>query len=162
MKKPIIPIEVLAKHIVLFYETQNDLLQYQQGNSVILNFVRSIMAMFADWVEYTSEETLKNPDAVVKEHAVPVHAIVTMINKLYKDEKLTVENVQDILNKYLVICMVTKEEDAKMTEIGLQKSMPKDWDGLNVWARYDAVGIKPIKLEKKVYMSKVSMKKIVG
>ena len=40
-----------------------------------------------------------------------------------------------------IIVLITKEEDARLREAGLTKSFPDDWDGKNMMARYDAVGI---------------------
>jgi hypothetical protein len=38
---------------------------------------------------------------------------------------------------YWHVATITKEEDAR-----LPRDMPDDWDGKNVFARYEAVGIK--------------------
>jgi len=45
-----------------------------------------------------------------------------------------------------VLCsrLVTLEEDARLRAAGLRSTMPDDWDGENVWARYEAVGIELI------------------
>ncbi|SEK16238.1 hypothetical protein SAMN05444746_12422 [Variovorax sp. OK212] len=39
------------------------------------------------------------------------------------------------------MALVTKDEDQKLTEFRLRKSMPSDWDGKDPLARYKAIGI---------------------
>ena len=48
-----------------------------------------------------------------------------------------------VINKYYVICAITKEEDKKLNAAGLRTKMPPEWDEKkdSVFARYEAVGI---------------------
>ena len=48
-----------------------------------------------------------------------------------------------VINKYYVICAITKEEDIKLNAAGLRSKMPAEWDEKNdsVFARYEAVEI---------------------
>ena len=49
--------------------------------------------------------------------------------------------VREILQKYFHVLLVTKAEDKRLVAVGLRSTMPIDWDGENVWARYEVVGI---------------------
>jgi hypothetical protein len=70
---------------------------------------------------------------LVYEHAIPVMIVQ---DKLMKLDDLNPKAVQDILDRFLVTCIVTKEEDRK-----LARAMPKDWDGNDTLARYKLAGI---------------------
>lgn len=72
------------------------------------------------------------------EHAVP---LMTIVNLLMKLAPLTEEAVTDLLTSYYLVRLVTKAEHAKLNASGLCSTMPKDWDGIDVFARYAAVGI---------------------
>ncbi len=54
---------------------------------------------------------------------------------------LTEHAIDDLLRKYFVVALVTKAEHDLLNASGVRSTMPKDWDGLNAYARYDAVGI---------------------
>lgn len=51
------------------------------------------------------------------------------------------EAVKDIFDRFCVGVVVTKEEDARLNELGLNSKMPSDWDQKDLWARYHAAGI---------------------
>ena len=73
------------------------------------------------------------------EHVVPQ---MWFVNQLMDMDPIDKEKIGKLLKKYFRVLLVTKEEDAKLTEAGLRYKMPKDWDEENPWARHDAVGIK--------------------
>jgi len=77
---------------------------------------------------------------VTHEHVIP-HSIV--MNKLFSLDSLTNENIMSIIQKYYVICAITKEEDKRLNAIGLKSKMPEGWDEANdnVFARYESAGI---------------------
>ena len=75
------------------------------------------------------------------EHVVPLMYIV---NKLMDMNPPTERKVTTILSKFFRVLFVTTEEHRKLNASGLRSVMPENWDGKSVWARYDAVGIKPI------------------
>lgn len=54
-----------------------------------------------------------------------------------KDRQLTVAYVNSLLDKYWKIAVITKDEDRKMSI----RSMPPDWDGIDIFARYRNAGI---------------------
>ena len=101
-----------------------------------LNFCRS-----------SSAEGLQRKN-VIHEHVVP-HSIV--MNKLLSLEPLTHKNIMALIEKYYVICAITKEEDKKLSAAGLRSRMPKGWDENkdSIFARYEAVGISVINEESK-------------
>ena len=101
-----------------------------------INFCRSVKA-----------KGLKRKD-VIHEHVVP-HLIV--MDKLLSLDKLTNENIINVINKYYVICAITKEEDKKLNAAGLRSKMPKNWndESGSVFARYETVGIDILNVEKK-------------
>ena len=76
------------------------------------------------------------------EHAVPLMWIVNELMKMNLPTKIRVRN---LLRKYFRVLLVTKEEHRKLNASGFRSTMPQDWDRRDPWARYTAVGIKPIK-----------------
>jgi hypothetical protein len=77
---------------------------------------------------------------VVHEHVVP-HSFI--MNKLLSLEELTDENIMSVLQKFYIICKISKDEDKRLNRAGLRSQMPEDWDEKNdsVYARYEQVGI---------------------
>ena len=74
------------------------------------------------------------------EHAVPQMEIVNMLMDM---ESISTTKVEALLKKYFRVLLVTKEEHSLLNASGLRSSMPKDWDRVDPWARYHAVGIEP-------------------
>ncbi len=72
------------------------------------------------------------------EHVVPQMYIVNMLMDM---DIVNKNNVKLILEKYFHVLLVTKEEHQKLNASGLRSTMPEDWDGENIWVRYEAVGI---------------------
>lgn len=74
----------------------------------------------------------------VVEHVVPQMAIV---NHLMDMESLTPQAITEFLTSHFAVMLVTHDEHARLNASGLRSTMPKDWDGSDVFARYSAVGI---------------------
>ncbi len=74
------------------------------------------------------------------EHVVPQMEIVNMLMDM---EPLIKNEVENILQKYFKVLLVTKEEHEKLNSSGLRSKMPEDWNKKDVWARYKEVGIEP-------------------
>lgn len=74
----------------------------------------------------------------VVEHAVPQMVLVNLLMAL---EPLTPEAVTDLLTRCFQVTLVTKAEHAKLNSCGLRSTMPKGWDGVDVFARYTAACI---------------------
>lgn len=62
-------------------------------------------------------------------------------DELLKLSEVSVTTVREVLNRYGVAVLITKEEDERLTQAGLRDEMPAGWDGSNALARYKAVGI---------------------
>jgi hypothetical protein len=71
------------------------------------------------------------------EHAVPVSVIVKMVDAT----DLSHEAIIPVLQNYLVVFYIRKADHARLGSMGLGRSMPADWDGLDPLARYKAAGI---------------------
>ena len=111
--------------IAIHYYWQNKTLGLS-GVSQKKNIPRSKLAM---------NKELRECDV---EHVVPTMVIVNMLMDM---KPLTKRKVEKRLKKYLHVLVVTKEEHRKLNSSGLRYKMPEDWDGENVWARYEKVGI---------------------
>ena len=72
------------------------------------------------------------------EHVVPQ---MWFVNKLMDMDTIDKEEIRELLEEYFNVLLVTKEEDAKLTEAGLRSKMPDDWDEKDPWARHKKVGI---------------------
>lgn len=79
---------------------------------------------------------------VIREHPVPVDVVINKLIDLKSNGHLTLEAATEIISKYVHICVVTRDEDKMLRDAHLNNRMPADWDGENIWARYEAVGIK--------------------
>jgi hypothetical protein len=78
------------------------------------------------------------PKGLVHEHLVP-RKIVR--HKLFSIAKPTAVAIHRVLNRWCVGIVITKEEDQELNRLGLNASMPKDWNGHDRWARYTEAGI---------------------
>ncbi len=75
---------------------------------------------------------------LVLEHAVPVSYINQYVIACEDPE---VKDVEDIVLKWTILAVITKEEDSVLSNLKLHKTMPEDWDGEDKLARYKAAGI---------------------
>lgn len=73
------------------------------------------------------------------EHAVPLMHIVNLLIDL---ESANPESVEAILRPLYLVRLVTAEEHQHLNATGLRSRMPDDWDGVDVFARYQKAGIK--------------------
>ena len=53
---------------------------------------------------------------------------------------LTVDYIEDLLRRYWFIATITKDENGKL----ISKVMPDGWNGVNIFARYEAAGLDPV------------------
>lgn len=84
-------------------------------------------------------ELSENPKAkLIAEHILPVSLALREFESL---EPLTVDAVVEMVANYSLTALITHEEDQKLREAQLVKSMPENWDGKNIFARYQATGI---------------------
>ena len=94
------------------------------------------------WWSKESLRTFKNQTTgFIHEHVVPKKL---MRESLMSLKNLSPESIHHYLETHCIGVVVTKEEDIKLNKAGLNSKMPVDWDGKDVWARYQAVGIKKV------------------
>lgn len=74
---------------------------------------------------------------LIFEHLVPKNIYIEKFKNVIGTKDLTKEFVYEIFDKYYYTCTVTVEEDELLDKI----SMPKDWDGIDVFYRYKKAGI---------------------
>lgn len=72
------------------------------------------------------------------EHVVPLMLIV---NRLMDMEPLTEAAVTELLTQCFRVMLVTVDEHRRLNASGLRSTMPINWNGKDVFARYAAVGI---------------------
>ena len=78
----------------------------------------------------------------VVEHVVPKMDIV---NRLMDMKPLTTATISELLTNHFMVMLVTHEEHARLNASGLRSTMPREWDGSDIFARYAAVGIEPVR-----------------
>jgi hypothetical protein len=75
---------------------------------------------------------------LVFEHMVPKDAYIQKpCEVLAQQAPINVEFILDLLGRYWSIATITAEEDRKLNK----NEMPDDWDGINVFYRYEQAGI---------------------
>jgi hypothetical protein len=92
---------------------------------------------------FWSKEAQKSSDVkYIREHPVPKSVITDKITP--KDENLTPDDKQleGLLTRafrdLILVCMVTKDEDKKLSKMSLKSEMPEEWDWNTgcAWGRY--------------------------
>lgn len=83
--------------------------------------------------------TIQGP--TVSEHIIPISVLLN--SKIYAASNPITETVAliGLVRQYSNMALITHEEDARLRQAKLQSKMPDDWDGVDVFARYKAVGI---------------------
>jgi len=76
--------------------------------------------------------------SLVYDHAVPFRYL--------QEEPLALcapctDSVGNILNRHGVVVLITEQEDRLLRKAGYGSRMPEGWDGLDPFARHEAVGI---------------------
>jgi hypothetical protein len=67
---------------------------------------------------------------------------VKVISELLKqDDCHSEESVEKLLLNFYKLGVLTQEEDKVLNQLSLKSAMPNDWDGINVFARYEKAGI---------------------
>lgn len=78
---------------------------------------------------------------LVYDHAVP---FIYLQRRLLALETVDDPSIRALLQQLNLIVLITKDEDQMLRSAGLNKSMPKDWDGNDPLARYREMGIELI------------------
>jgi hypothetical protein len=104
-----------------------------------------------DFVTRSAQEVL-NTNAITGleyEHLIPKKKYIQDVcEQKAKEGILTVDFVQDLLSRYLWIATVTNEEHKLLS----RRLMPFNWDGLDIRARYELVGIDLLEHDKNRYL----------
>lgn len=82
-----------------------------------------------------SNPTIKG---LIHEHVVPKSVLIRMLFDLSNP---TTEAVAGILDRFCIGVVVTRDEDKRLTQAGVRRRMPDDWDGRDVWVRHRLAGI---------------------
>ncbi|WP_143072614.1 MULTISPECIES: hypothetical protein [unclassified Variovorax] len=75
---------------------------------------------------------------VIADHCIPLSLLV---QRVLRERIADVDVLVKLAYEHSAMALVTKDEDQKLTEFRLRKSMPSDWDGKDPLARYKAIGI---------------------
>lgn len=90
--------------------------------------------------------TLSHVAQCVIEPLVPEQSVVGILKSYWKDhEVLTLETLEQLLDRWLVYGVISKSERTKLKEAGLENAMPREWyqdEQPSVEARFEKVGIK--------------------
>ena len=112
-------------------------------SNMMVNSKKGVRHLYGDYYTPASLEKVKNKDykGLVFEHIVPkTKYILKPCEERSKNGTLTIDFIEDLLNRYYKIAVVTVEEDKKLN----RNSMPKDWDGINIFSRYEEAQIELI------------------
>lgn len=105
-------------------------------SNAFLSLNKEIKYKQGDYYSSEALEKVENNDFsnLVYEHMVPKNKYIQKVcEEEAKDKKLEPEFIIELLNKYWKIAVITKDEDDKLNS----RSMPVDWDGENIFARYE-------------------------
>lgn len=75
---------------------------------------------------------------IIYDHAVPFRFLQEELLAL---TPVTEQAVAGVLDRYGIIVLITKAENARLNAADYGRKMPKDWDGADPLARYRALGI---------------------
>jgi hypothetical protein len=76
---------------------------------------------------------------LIFDHAVPFKYLQAELLKL---SEISTDSVRLVLDSFPSAgVLITKEENQRLNEAGLQSAMPPNWNGADPFARYKAVGI---------------------
>lgn len=101
----------------------------------------AILAVASDNpVDYQRRHQARDQDVrLVVDHVIPIRA---MVAPLFAGEvELTREGIDAHLRRWYRLGLISRGEDLKLDAQNLRSAMPEGWDGVQLFARYDAVGI---------------------
>lgn len=92
---------------------------------------------------FISDAIKKDPSQkFIYEHTVPFNIIR---DKLMALEYISADSISNILEQFHIVTKISHEEDQRLNDEGLSRTMPTDWDEESPLARYERVGIKVYK-----------------
>ena len=84
---------------------------------------------------------------LIYDHAVPFSLLQRELMSL---TAISPDFVRAVLERFMTIVLITREEHQALHGRGLGSTMPKDWDGNDPLARYSALGIELMAIENPV------------
>jgi hypothetical protein len=87
---------------------------------------------------------------LVKDHSVPIKVLRKMIVDKCGNKISDLARIEEFLEKYYRLGVITKDEDRLFGGAGLISEMPNDWDEEDAFARYRAVGINEARLSREI------------
>ncbi|KZE67929.1 hypothetical protein AWM68_17295 [Fictibacillus phosphorivorans] len=114
---------------------------------------------YNDWrfsSDYVSEQALKHlklgkwdSNTLQYDHMVPKSDYIRKVcEAAAKNGTLTIQFIYENLLKNLWVATIHTEENNLLSKLGLRNKMPLDWDGFNIFARYEKAGIELIEHDK--------------
>lgn len=94
----------------------------------------------------SSVERCKDRKAkTIEEHVVPIRTIIEIFNTRYREDpsSFTKTFIKEVLEKLLWVVFITKEEDSRLSKMGLKQKMPNGWNWQtdSPYARYEMAHI---------------------
>ena len=134
--------ELSERHIQMMIKVINDAhehIKMETPNRVWSTYFRYALNDLEKGNEYISQSMIESPNQKkIRDHTVPFKIVR---DKLLAIENINYDSVSKILNRFHVVTIISIEEDQKLKDAGLNSRMPKNWDGINSFARYETVGI---------------------
>ena len=94
--------------------------------------------------EYEDRRAKKDVSVrLMVDHAVPLLVLKDIL--FARDAKHTEETIHAVLCQRYRLGVITADEDKRLNQAGLQSKMPSNWNGDDVFARYQQVGIEAVK-----------------
>lgn len=84
---------------------------------------------------------LTSQGPTISEHIIPISVLLN--SRIYAASNPITDTAAliQLVSQYSNMALITDEEDALLRQAKLQSKMPDDWDGVDIFARYKAVGI---------------------
>jgi hypothetical protein len=77
------------------------------------------------------------------DHMIPKTKYITKVcEDAAKNSIVTSDYVFDVLMRNLWTATIHNQENKHLGKLGLRNTMPRDWDGVNIFARYQKADIK--------------------
>lgn len=101
------------------------------------------------WSGHVSKAAMLTQDKaeVTKEHVVPLKLIGSKLLEKAQQSSISLREIEDIIDRFLVFATITREEDAQLRRLKLSSAMPEAYfdeaSSLHgdVFARYKVAGI---------------------
>lgn len=93
----------------------------------------------ARYVSLAAKGKVYGKGEIVYDHCVPYSIVQDKLLALHEPRPSA---VKEILERFVVAAIITKHEDQRLNKHKLKSKMPEAWDGLNILARYETLGIK--------------------